>query len=203
MDNIRQMWKKAEEILVKDKSLGPLIKKYSPCKIRPSKKKDYFIDIVDAIVSQQLSGKAATTIFGRVRAGLGGEIVPEVILKTKDEKFRSWGLSRAKTSYIKDLSKRVISGELKVNKLDKLSEEEVLTQLIAVKGIGRWTAEMFLMFTLARPDVFPVDDLGISKGMNILLKKTLSAERIGLYAERWKPYRTVAAWYVWKAVDKG
>jgi len=196
------MWKKAEEFLSKDKYIGPLVKKYRPCKIKPSKKKDYFIDLIDAIVSQQLSGKAARTIFERVKAGLGGEMVPENILKTKDEYFRSWGLSRAKTVYVKDLARRVKSKELKINNLDKLSDEEVLKELVAVKGIGRWTAEMFLMFTLARPDVFPVDDLGISKGMNKLLKKTLSPDKLGQFAERWKPYRTVAAWYVWKVVDK-
>jgi 3-methyladenine DNA glycosylase/8-oxoguanine DNA glycosylase len=195
------MWKEAEKILLKDKYIGPLVKKYGPCGIKPSRKKDYFIDLVDAIVSQQLSGKAATTIFERVKTGLGGEILPENILKTKDEKFRSWGLSRAKTVYVKDLAARVEDGRLKVNKLDKLSDEEITQELIAVKGIGRWTAEMFLMFSLARQDVFPIDDLGISKGMKNLLKKPLTPEKMGKFAIRWKPYRTVAAWYVWEAVD--
>jgi len=195
------MWQKAEKFLAKDKYIRPLIKKYGPCKIKPSKKKDYFVDLVDAMVSQQLSGKAARTIFERVRMGLGGEILPEDILKTKDEKFRGWGLSRAKTLYVKDLAARVKDGRLNVGKLDKLSDEEIMQELIAVKGIGRWTAEMFLMFTLARPDTFPVDDLGISKGMNKLLKKTLSTDEIGEFALRWKPYRSLAAWYVWKVVD--
>ena len=195
------MWQKAEKFLAKDKYIRPLIKKYGPCKIKPSKKKDYFVDLVDAIVSQQLSGKAAKTIFERVRMGLGGEILPEDILKTKDEKFRGWGLSRAKTLYVKDLAARVKDGRLNVGKLDKLSDKEIMQELIAVKGIGRWTAEMFLMFTLARPDTFPVDDLGISKGMNKLLKKTLSTDEIGKFSIRWKPYRTLAAWYVWKVID--
>ena len=195
------MWQKAEKFLAKDKYIRPLIKKYGPCKIKPSKKKDYFVDLVDAIVSQQLSGKAAKTIFERVRMGLGGEILPEDILKTKDEKFRGWGLSRAKTLYVKDLAARVKDGRLNVGKLDKLSDKEIMQELIAVKGIGRWTAEMFLMFTLARPDTFPVDDLGISKGMNKLLKKALSTDKMGKFAIRWKPYRTLAAWYVWKVVD--
>jgi len=195
------MWQKAEKFLAKDKYIGPLIKKYGPCKIKPSKRKDYFVDLVDAITSQQLSGKAARTIFERVRVGLGGEILPENILKTKDEKFRSWGLSRAKTLYVKDLAARVKDGRLNVEKLDKLSDEEIVQELIAVKGIGRWTAEMFLMFSLARPDTFPVDDLGISKGMSKLLKRALSTEKMGQFAIRWKPYRTLAAWYVWKIVD--
>ena len=195
------MWQKAEKFLAKDKYIGPLIKKYGPCKIRPSKRKDYFVDLIDAITSQQLSGKAARTIFERVRVGLGGEILPENILKTKDEKFGGWGLSRAKTLYVKDLAVRVKDGRLNVGKLDKLSDEEIMQELIAVKGIGRWTAEMFLMFSLARPDTFPVDDLGISKGMSKLLKRALSTEKMGQFAIRWKPYRTLAAWYVWKVVD--
>ena len=195
------MWNEAEKFLLKDKYIGPLIKKYGPCKIKPSRKKDYFVDLVDAIVSQQLSGKAARTIFERVKAGLGGEILPENILKTKDEKFRSWGLSRAKTLYVKDLAARVKDGRLNIAKLNKLSDQEIMEELIAVKGIGRWTTEMFLMFSLARQDVFPVDDLGISKGLSKLLKRTLSTDKIGLFADRWKPYRTLAAWYVWRAVE--
>jgi 3-methyladenine DNA glycosylase/8-oxoguanine DNA glycosylase len=195
------MWKKAETFLAKDKYLGSLVKKYGPCRIKHGQKKDYFVDLVDAITSQQLSGKAARTIFERVKVGLGGEILPESILKTKDEKFRKWGLSRAKTLYVKDLATRVKDGRLKIDKLDKLSDAEVMQELIAVKGIGRWTAEMFLMFTLARPDIFPVDDLGISKGMNKLLKKRISPDKMAQFAMRWKPYKTVAAWYVWKVVD--
>jgi 3-methyladenine DNA glycosylase/8-oxoguanine DNA glycosylase len=195
------MWKKAEKFLLKDEYIGPLIKKYGPCKIKPSKKGDYFTDLVDAITSQQLSGKAARTIFERVKTGLGGRILPEKILTTKDEKFRSWGLSRAKTLYVKDLAARVKDGRLEIGKLDKLTDEKIIEELIAVKGIGRWTAEMFLMFSLARSDVFPADDLGISKGMNKLLKKKLSSQKLGTFATRWEPYRTVAAWYVWKVND--
>jgi len=195
------MWNQAEKFLIKDKYIGPLVKKYGPCKITPSVKRDYFIDLVDSITSQQLSGKAATTIFNRVKDGLGRQITPVNILKTKDSNFRKWGLSRAKTKYIKDLAERVKSSKLKINKLDKLSDEEVERELITVKGIGRWTAEMFLMFSLARQDVFPVDDLGINKGINKLLGKSLKADKLANFALRWKPYRSVAAWYVWKAVD--
>lgn len=195
------MWKDAEKYLLKDKYIGPLIRKYGPCKIKLSQKKDYFFDLVDAIISQQLSGKAATTIFNRVKEGLGGEVSPANLLKTKDEKFRSWGLSRQKTSYLKDLAQKVNGGDVKISKLDKLSDEEVAQELIAVKGIGRWTAEMFLMFTLARSDVFPVDDLGIGKGIEKLLGKPSKGEKMAKFAERWKPYRTVASWYLWKILD--
>ncbi len=194
------MWKKAEAFLSKDKHISSLIKKYGPCKIKPSKKKDYFLDLVDAICSQQLSGKAAATIFARVKDGLG-ELTPEKILRTKDEKFRKWGLSRQKTVYIKDLATKVKNGELKIKKLDRLPDEEVMKELIAVKGIGKWTAEMFLMFSLARPDVFPSDDLGIRNSMKKLLKKELKDDKLAKFAERWKPYRTVASWYLWALLE--
>ncbi|MBI4157252.1 DNA-3-methyladenine glycosylase 2 family protein, partial [Candidatus Woesebacteria bacterium] len=168
------MWNEAEKYLSKDKRLKILIKKYGPCTIKPLKKSEYFSDLVDAICSQQLSGKAAKTIFGRVSVGVGGKITPEAILKTKDEKLRSFGLSWAKVSYVKDLAKHVLAKELKLNRLSTLSDEEVVAQLIAVKGIGRWTAEMFLMFSLARADIFPIDDLGIKKGSEKLTGKRLT-----------------------------
>ncbi|MEK7112268.1 MAG: DNA-3-methyladenine glycosylase [Patescibacteria group bacterium] len=195
------MWKKAEKFLLKDKHIGPLVKKYGPCKIKASRKKDYFIDLVDAIASQQLSGKAARTIFERVKERCGGEITPEKLKKLKTEQLRKCGLSYAKCSYVKDLANKVLSGELKVKKLDRLSDEEVLKELIAVKGIGRWTAEMFLMFSLARPDVFPVDDLGIRKGTAKILKRKINPQKVGIFAQRWTPYRTAASWYIWKALE--
>lgn len=195
------MWDEAERVLLKDKYIGPLIKKYGPCKIKPSRKKDYFIDLVDAITSQQLSGKAATTIFNRVKEKCGGDVTAEKLMKLNKEELRKCGLSYAKCSYVKDLAQKVISNKLKVTRLDKLSDEEAMKELIAVKGIGRWTAEMFLMFSLARPDVFPVDDLGINKGIEKLLGKALEVDKLAKFAERWKPYRSVASWYVWKILD--
>ncbi len=194
------MWDKAEKLLSKDKYIGPLIKKYGPCKIKPDKNPDYFLDLVDAIVSQQLSGKAAATIFGRVKNGLV-KITPDSILKTSDETFRGWGLSRQKTSYVKDLAIKVKSKEVELNNLNKLSDEEIVTELIKVKGIGRWTSEMFLMFTLGRPDVFPLDDLGIRNGITKLLERPLNAQEVDNISIRWKPYRTVASWYIWQNLD--
>ena len=196
------MWNDAEKLLLKDRYIGPLIKKYGPCKIKPSAKKEYFIDLVDAITSQQLSGKAATTIFERVKQKCGGNITPQKLKSLSTDKLRKCGLSYAKCSYVKDLSERVLTRKLLVTELDRLSDEEIKKELIAVKGIGKWTAEMFLMFSLARPDVFPVDDLGIQKGMKILLKRKTNPQKLAIIAERWKPYRTIASWYVWKAVDK-
>jgi len=195
------MWNKAEQFLLKDEVIGPLIKKYGPCKIKPGKKKDYFIDLVEAITSQQLSGKAAMTIFNRVKDKCGESITAKKLKNLKTGELRKCGLSYAKCSYVKDLADKVLSGELQVTKLDKLSDEEVTKELIGVKGIGRWTAEMFLMFSLARQDVFPVDDLGINKGIEKLLGNRINGDKLAQHATRWKPYRTVAAWYVWKIVD--
>jgi len=195
------IWKDAQKFLFKDKYIGSLIKKYGSCKIRPRAKKYYFEDLIDAIVGQQLSGKAAKTIFERVKARCEGNITPDKLIKLRTEELRKCGLSYAKCSYVKDLAEKVKSSKLKVRILDKLSDEEILNELIAVKGIGKWTAEMFLMFTLARPDVFPVDDLGIGKGMQKLLRRKIKSLNMAKYAERWKPYRTAAAWYIWKVVD--
>lgn len=194
------MWKDAEEFLLKDKYLGPVVKKYGPCKIKPSKKSKYFYDLVDSIVSQQLSGKAAATIFGRVEKGLR-KIAPETILDTSDENFRGWGLSRQKTSYIKDLAERTLDGRLEIKKLDKLPDEEIIKELDAVKGIGRWTAEMFLVFSLGRADIFALDDLGLNKGMEKLFKKKLKGDKLGKFVLRWKPFRSIASWYVWASLD--
>lgn len=194
------MWKDAEKFLLKDKHIRPLIKKYGSCKISPLKTSQYFVDLVESIVSQQLSGKAAKTIFGRVKEGVD-EITPENILKISDEKFRSFGLSRQKLSYIKDLSQKVNDKTLKIKQLNKLSDEEVIRELVLVKGIGVWTAQMFLMFTLGRADVFPSGDLGIKNGMTKLLKKELNAQEMDKFAKRWKPFRTVASWYIWANLD--
>ncbi|MBI3443202.1 DNA-3-methyladenine glycosylase 2 family protein [Candidatus Woesebacteria bacterium] len=195
------MWKKAEKFLLKDKYIGPLIKKYGPCKIKPAKKKNYFVDLVETIASQQLSYKAALTIFNRIKEKAGGEITAENILGLKDKEIRACGMSWAKASYVKDLAQRVKSNKLQITKLDKLSDEEVTKELVAVKGIGLWSAKMVLMFTLARPDIFPTDDLGIKNGMKRLLKRGLKPQKLAKFAERWKPYRTVASWYIWRNLE--
>jgi len=195
------MWEEAEKYLSKDKYIGPLIKKHGPCKIKKRAKKYYFEDLVASIVGQQLSGKAAMTIYGRVEKELGGEIVPDKILRKHDKTLRKCGLSYAKISYIKDLSRHVKEGKLHISTLDKHTDEEVFEELVAVKGIGRWTADMFLMFVLARPDIFPMGDLGINKGFKLLTKKDLEPEKMEKFALRWKPYRTVASWYIWRNLD--
>lgn len=206
------MWREAEKFLAKDKYIGPFVTKYGPCKIKKRKKSQYFPSLVSAIVGQQLSGKAASTIYGRLEKELGGEVVPEKILRKRDATLRKCGLSFAKIKYVKDLSRKVKSGEVEIHKMGKLTDEKIIEELTLVKGIGQWTAEMFLMFSLARPDVFPVDDLGIRKGLRLLrtsgsesmkklLGKDLNKDQMVDFAERWKPCRTVASWYLWRAVD--
>ncbi len=195
------MWEAAESHLSKNKIIAPLIKKYGPCKIAPRPKKLYFEDLVDAITGQQLSGKAAATIYGRVKDKCGGKVIPEKLLKLSVEELRSCGLSYAKCSYVHDLATRVKDGGLEVNKLDKLPNEKISEELTAVKGIGQWTADMFLMFTLGKEDVFPSLDLGIKNGVKKLTGKDLKPKELTLFGEQFMPFRTVAAWYIWAALD--
>lgn len=195
------MWKEAENKLQKDKYVGPLIQKWGSCTIKPISKSKYFEDLVDAICSQQLSGKAAKTIFGRVK-NLLVKVTPENIISKTDQELRDCGLSWQKVSYVRDLAIKTANGELHIKNLDKLDDEEIIKELVSVKGIGRWTAEMFLMFALGRPDVFPVDDLGIKKGFEKVTVKKWDKIKSAKFAEKnWKPYRTVASWYLWRSLE--
>lgn len=195
------MWKESEEFLKKDKHIAPLIQKWGSCSIRPISKLKYFEDLVDAICSQQLSGKAAKTIFERVKSLLV-TITPETVLNKSDQEFRNCGLSWQKVSYVKDLATRVKEKEVDLKKIQSLSDSDVISTLVKVKGIGRWTAEMFLMFSLARPDVFPLDDLGIQKGFEKVTKIKWDKKRTEKFAvKHWSPYRTVASWYLWRSLE--
>jgi len=197
------MWEEAEKFLKKDKYIRPLIKKYRSCDIKKKPKSKYFEQFVREIAGQQLSGKAASTIFGRVKKRLGGKITPEKIIRLRKTTLRACGLSNAKSAYIKDLAKHVKNGELEIKRLDDLTDEKIMEELVAVKGIGEWTAHMFLMFTLARPDIFPIGDLGIKKGMRKLTKRSMTNEQMEKFATRWAPYRTTASWYIWALLDSG
>lgn len=195
------MWEDAEKFLAKDKYIGPLIKKYGKCTIRIRSKNQYFEDLIDSIVQQQLSVKAGSTIFSRLKEKLGGNVTPERIIKLRRNVIRKCGLSNAKTTYIKDLAAHVKNGRLEIHKMDKLSDDKVMEELVSVKGIGRWTVEMFLMFSLGRSDIFPFDDLGIVNGMKKLIGRSLDKANMEKFAIRWKPYRTAASWYIWKSLD--
>ena len=196
------MWSEAEKFLLKDKYIAPLINSYGNCTIKKSTKSKYFVNLLEAITNQQLSGKAASTIFSRVKSLCKGKISPETILKLSEVELRGAGLSFAKIKYVKDLANKVKMREVKVERLDKLSDEEIVYELVAVKGIGRWTAEMFLMFSLARPDVFPVDDLGIRKGFEKVTGNKFDKEKSAKFAlKNWSPFRTVASWYLWRSLE--
>ncbi|HET7321376.1 MAG TPA: DNA-3-methyladenine glycosylase [Longimicrobiaceae bacterium] len=166
---------------------------------------DLWWALVDAIVSQQLSVKAAATISGRV-AALGPEgqrPTPEHFLELEDEVLRAAGLSRAKTVYMKDLAAKWVDGTLEPDRLPDLSDDEVVEHLVRVKGVGRWTAEMILLFTLRRPDVLPVDDLGLRAAVHRAydLPERPDRARVTEIGERWRPYRSAATLYLWRSLE--
>lgn len=189
-----------------DHVLAPVIKRAGLCTIRPVSPDDYYWELVDAIISQQLSVKAACSIEERFLALYPGKVpTPDQILVTPDEKLRQAGLSGAKVKYVKSLAQHIRDGKLELEILNKLSNLEVSRELTAVKGIGQWTAHMFLMFAMARLDVLAVGDLGIRSGIQKLysLPSLPSAEEIEKIAKKnkWHPYETVACWYIWRSKD--
>ena len=195
------MWNEAEKFLSNDKHIGPLIKKWGHCTIAPRKHKDYFVGIIGEIIGQQLSGRVADVIFDRFKKRVKGKITPGKVLALADQELRDCGMAWAKVRSLKDLAEKVKQGELKTKELAGLSDEEVERELVAVKGIGKWTAEMFLMFSLGRPDIFPSDDLGIRNGMKEIFAKEMTALEMERKALKWKPYRTVASWYIWRNLE--
>ena len=197
---------RARRILMRrDPVLAPIIKKYGSCGIKTGRETDIFCGLVQAIVSQQLSTRAAATIYGRLQALMpdAGPPTPEALLPLSDEALRGVGLSRQKASYMRDLARKVLEGSVKTDGLPEMSDEEVVAELTKIKGIGRWTVEMILIFRLARPDILPVGDLGIVKAIQKAygLRKPPDAARMQKIAERWRPYRSVASWYLWASLE--
>ncbi len=191
-------------LLRRDPVLAALIRKHGPCGLAAAQRTDPFSALVRAITGQQLSTKAAATIYGRLVALMpGGVPTPQALAALTDERLRAVGMSRQKGSYFRDLAEKVMSGALPLASLDAMSDEDVITALTQVKGIGRWSAEMFLMFRLHRPDVLPVGDLGIVNAIRSVyrLRKTPTPERILEIGEAWRPYRSVASWYLWRSLD--
>ena len=166
-----------------------------------------FDALAESIAYQQLSGKAAATIFGRVRALYPKRkwLDPEQLLATPDKTLRAAGLSRAKTAALKDLAAKTIDGTVPAGRaLIRMSDDEIIARLTAVRGIGRWTVEMLLLFDLGRPDVWPVDDYGVRKGFAKTFgrRKLPTPKQLMNFGEKWRPYRSVAAWYFWRALDE-
>jgi DNA-3-methyladenine glycosylase II len=189
-----------------DPVLGAIIKRKGPCGLAARGTEPRLRSLLRALVSQQLSVKAAATIFSRLLALFPGDRdcpSPEAILQVPLETLRGVGLSRQKASYLHDLSTRVVAGTLRLEELDDLSDEQVMEALTAVKGVGRWTAEMILIFQLGRPDVLPVDDVGVLRSIQNVygLRRRPSAKQVLRMGERWRPYRSIASWYLWAALD--
>jgi DNA-3-methyladenine glycosylase II len=183
--------------------MAGLIRRHGACGLAQAQHTDPFKALTRAIISQQLSSKAAATIAARFNALLDGLPTPARIDAVSDAALRAVGLSGQKIRYMRDLCARVTDGSLPLTQLASLGDEEVIAALTQVMGIGRWSAEMFLMFRLHRPDVLPVGDLGIVKAVQraYRLRKTPDAARLRQIGEPWRPYRSIACWYLWASLD--
>ena len=187
----------------RDPILRDLMRRQGACGLAASQRTDPFQALVHAIISQQLSTRAAATIASRVDALLGGVPTPASLAGVSDAELRTAGLSGRKVSYLRALSAHVGEGSLVLSALDAMADEDVIAALTQIKGVGRWTAEMFLMFRLHRPDVLPVGDLGIGKAVQraYRLRTFPSPTRLLRLGESWRPYRSVACWYLWASLS--
>lgn len=196
-----------DTLAAKDPSLAPLIKETQEFRLEKGAAENPYEVLVEAITHQSISGKAAATIFGRVKAlGSNGRIpTPQQMLKLPRPALRKAGLSAAKILAVKDLAQKTIDGVVPtLEEAHQLSDEELVHRLVSVRGVGAWTVEMFLIFRLGRPDVLPVHDLGVRKGWALTYgKKHMPAPKELLkFGDRWRPYRTVASWYMWRACQR-
>jgi DNA-3-methyladenine glycosylase II len=201
-----QEYQRAERLLRRrDPVLREIISNIGACGLARSQRDDPFVAMVEAIVWQQLSTRAAAAIYARVLALMpnGGTVTPAALAALPASALRAAGLSNAKVAYVQDLAVKVRDRIVHLDRLTALDDEAVIEELTKVKGIGRWTAEMFLMFRLHRPDVFPVGDLGIVKAIQraYRLRRTPSPRKMHQIAEGWRPYRSVACWYLWASLD--
>ncbi|MGA7292667.1 MAG: DNA-3-methyladenine glycosylase [Terriglobales bacterium] len=184
-----------------DPVMAAIIGRIGPCRIQFGE--PTFHSLAESILYQQLNGKAAATIFDRFTALAGDPLTPKGILKLTDEQMRGVGLSRQKTSYLRDLAEKTAVGLLEFERMSEMSEDEVIAHLTQVKGIGVWTAHMFLMFTLRRPDILPVGDYGVQAAIKKHYKKRKwpKPDVMQKIAKPWAPYRSIACWYLWKSLD--
>jgi DNA-3-methyladenine glycosylase II len=211
-------FERARRLLMRrDPQLGALIKRVGPCRLPDSRRRDPFVGLVRVVLAQQLSAKAAETIFNRVvtladtagltwraePSGSAVQLTPARLLEIDPGALRGAGVSRPKIAYLRDLAERVHDGRLPLESLETMSDDEVIAAITAVKGFGQWSAEMFLIFRLNRPDVLPLTDLGIIKGMQKLfgLRRRPAPRTMMRLAEAWRPYRSVASWYLWRLHD--
>lgn len=186
------------------KRFAKVMPNHEPFPTKFEKSKDPYRALVRAVVFQQLSGKAATTIHNRVLALFPGKDHPdpEDLLSAPDELLRSAGLSRQKSAALKDIALKRTEGIIpQARALTRLPDEEIIERLTAARGVGRWTVEMYLIFTLGRQDILPIDDLGVRKGAEKLYKRAFTPKELGAYGERWGPWRSAAAWHLWRVAD--
>lgn len=195
-----------EHLCRADKQLAKLIRSVGPCTMKPHRRRTPFVALVTAVTHQQLNGTAAMSILKRVLALYPGKRfpTPEDLIATPDEQLRAAGLSRAKIASIKDIAAKTIAGVVPASRaVARLSNEEIIERLTAVRGVGPWTVEMLLMFTLGRLDVLPATDYGVRKGFALTFgwKELPTPKELLEYGERWRPHRTTASWYLWRALE--
>jgi DNA-3-methyladenine glycosylase II len=189
-----------------DPILARVIEQVGPCRIALRTDGTHYHALTRAIVFQQLSGKAAGTIFGRFNALYpANSPTPEAVLATSDEQLRAVGLSRQKVGYMRDLSLKVTTGDLPLDAVEHMADDDLIAHLVQVKGIGRWTAQMFLMFRLGRPDVLPELDLGIQNAIRkaYRMRKRPTPKQVKRIGAKWSPHSSVASWYLWRSLENG
>ena len=196
-----EYWDRAKRALARrDPVMGAIMRQHP--RVYMMVRGEPFMTLARAICGQQISVKAAQSVWNRVVACCGA-INPESVLARKRTELRACGLSDRKTEYIADLAQHFVDGKIHARDWPQMSDEEIIAELTDVRGIGRWTAEMFLMFNLLRPDVFPLDDLGLQKGIRVAYFKgrKVSLARMRKLGESWRPWRSVATWYLWRSLD--
>ncbi len=193
----------AAEVARHDRVMAKLMKRTGPFRL-PRPATDRLAALAESILYQQLAGAAAAAIHRRFVALFDGDLSPQAVLALSPKKLRAAGLSGSKVASIRDLAAKVADGSVPLDRISRLPDEEIITRLSVVRGIGRWTAEMFLIFQLRRLDVWPVEDYGVRKGYSLAygLRDLLTPKQLQVEGERFRPYRTVAAWYCWQAVHE-
>ena len=196
-----EYWDRAKRALARRDPVMAAVMRAHP-KVYMAPRGDPFFTLARAIVGQQISVKAAQSVWNRFALCVQ-EVTPQKVLAVKRPRLRACGLSDRKTEYIADLAQHFADGSIHVHRWPDMDDEAIIAELIQVRGIGRWTAEMFLMFNLLRPDVFPLDDLGLQKGMRVAYFKNrkVPLARMRKLGESWRPWRSVATWYLWRSLD--
>ena len=197
-----EYWNRAKRALARrDPVMGGIMRAHP--RIFLVRRGEPFMTLARAIVGQQISVKAAQSVWDRVVTCVGGEVSPQTVLGRQRPLLRACGLSDRKTEYICDLAQHFANGSIHVHRWPEMTDEAIIAELVEVRGIGRWTAEMFLIFSLLRPDVFPLDDLGLQKGIRLayFAGRKVSPKRMQKLGEAWRPWRSVATWYLWRSLD--